>query len=180
MPLYFLAIAPPEPLLSRIEAFRTRWGNPHHQVEPHITVQIPFRWHGPTAPFLGAAGQAAAMVTPFALQLGAPARFGGGRVLFLTAAGSGLTHLHHAVVGALAELLPAADRGRDPSPYAPHLTLASGRFGISDADMSAMERAAAQELAGLPPFRVSSLRCYRKGEGPGRWERFRDLPLHLV
>lgn len=176
---YFLAVSPPEPLHSRIETFRKRWGSPHHRVEPHITVKVPFEWAGSLAPVLKAAADGCASIPPFEITLGAPGRFRGARVLFLSLqVPPGLQALHEAAIAALQPYAPVRlgshEGGRD---YHPHLTLASGRFGIDDAGLDAMEAEAGAELGSLPPFAVTSLRVYRWGPGEHRWSQLRDLPL---
>jgi 2'-5' RNA ligase len=180
MALYFMAVVPPEPPLRRIQDFRTLWGNPHHRIEPHITVKIPFHWSGLTGGFVEPVRQVCGMLAPLELRLGAPGRFTASRVLFLSVAGVGLEGLHLSVTGALADLLPATGRGRERGEYHPHLTLAAGRFGIADDRLDAMERDAITALTDLPPFRVESVRIYRKLEGPQLWQHFSDLPLGLV
>lgn len=180
MALYFMAVVPPEPLLSRIQDFRTLWGNPHHNVEPHITVKIPFRWNGPAESFVEPVREVCGALGPLALRLKAPGRFSSSRVLFLSVAGDGLQHLHLAVTSVLAELLPTDEGGRERSEYHPHLTLAVGRFGIADDRLDAMEGDAITALADLPPFRVETVRIYRKLEGPQPWQHFSDIPLGLV
>lgn len=174
---FFFAAVPPEPARSTIESFRRRWGNPHHKVEPHITVKVPFYWAGPPESFLAPARAACAGVSMFEARLGAPARFGAD-VLYLTVAGAGLAHLHRAVCAALAPMLAANPRAHEGEAYAAHLTLASTRFGIGPDDLSAMERAAADELCGFPPFPVTFVRCYRRQGKDGPWEPLCDLPLN--
>ncbi len=174
---FFFAVAPPEPLLSRIEAFRGRWGHPHHRVEPHITVKVPFEWDRAPAVFLGSVRTACSRIPAFELKLGEPGRFRRARVLFLTVRGHGLKELHQAVVGAMAPMVPPDARGHEGERYTAHLTLAAGRFGIDEAGLDEMERAARQELADLPAFPVTALRCYQWSKPRGRWERFTDIPL---
>lgn len=174
---YFCAVTPPEPLLGRIEAFRTRFGNPHHRVEPHVTVKVPFLHTADPAPWLEAARAACAGLRPFVLQFGAPDRFPEARVLYLTVSGEGLQQLHEAVLNALRPWAPPDPNGHEGPGFSPHLTLAAGRFGIDSAGLDRMEEAAREELAGLPPVEVRSLRCYRKRSGDSYWQPFADLPL---
>ncbi len=176
---YFLAVTPPEPLFSRIETFRKKWGGPHHKVEPHITVKVPFEWAGNPAPVLKAAGDACAAAAPFELTLGAPGRFRGARVLFLSVhVPPALQALHESVITALQAYAPVRPGSHEgPGEYHPHLTLAAGRFGIDDAGLDAMEAEANQVLSNLPPFTVDRLRVYKWGPGEHRWSRLQDLGL---
>jgi len=171
---YFFAVVPPEPTLGAIEAFRTRWGNPHHNVEPHVTVKAPFEWDGSPEPFLAPARAACAALRPFAARLGAPARFGSA-VLYLTVESPGLMLLHKAV----APLMPGDARGHEGDAYTPHLTLAVSRFGISAEGLDRMESEARTEL---PPasFTVTALRCYQREQKQDRWMPLCDLPLSPV
>jgi 2'-5' RNA ligase len=177
MPRYFLAVTPPEPQWSRIEALRVRWGSPHHAVEPHITVKIPFAWAPAPSAFLDPLRAVCAAHRPFAATLGAPARFAGGQVLYLTVESPELPAFHRAVAGALTAVAPLDSRGHEGEAYTPHLTLAVGRFGIDPAGLDAMEREATAELTGLPAFPVTSLRCYRRAGTNNRWQPLIDLPL---
>ncbi|HEY8347971.1 MAG TPA: 2'-5' RNA ligase family protein [Symbiobacteriaceae bacterium] len=174
---YFFAVTPPEPLRGQIEAFRGRWGHPHHRVEPHVTIKAPFRWPGRPEEFLAPVRAACRQIEPFEVQLGAPARFERAQVLYLSMTGAGLLPLHRAVKEALRGVIPPDPRVRESHRFVPHLTLAAGRFGIDEEGLDAMEAEARRELTGLPPFTVTSLRCYRWEVGPGRWYPFCDLPL---
>lgn len=177
MARYFLAVAPPEPQLSQVDALRARWGHPHHKVEPHVTIKAPFLWSGAPDQFLAPVADALASIAPFDCRLGGTGRFPGAKVLYLKVAGDGLLPLHMAVVQALAGLLPPDGRpSHEGERYTPHLTLAVGRFGIDVKGLEAMEVEAKAELAALAPFTVSALRCYRWSEA-GRWERHQDIPL---
>lgn len=169
---YFFAVTPPAPLLNRIEGFRSRWGPVYHRVEPHVTVRSPFLW--PDEPgFLAPVQEACSHLAPFLVTLGPTGRFPAARVLYLSVMGQGLYALHEAVGKALEGAVPPEGH----RVYTPHLTLAAGRFGIDEAGVAEMERLAAEELANLPPFTVSSLRCYWRGESAQRWEPFREVPL---
>lgn len=179
MDRFFFAVSPPGPLLSRIEALRARFGNPHHKVEPHITIKIPFTWDGEPAAFLEPVRQVLTRTAPFEVRLGSTARFPGPRVLYLTVAGDGLKQLHLAVAEALTGLVPTDARSHEGQHYTPHLTLAAGRFGLDARKMEEMDQAARTALADLPPFTVTALRCYRWRTPPGRWEKFVDLPLQI-
>lgn len=175
---YFFAVTPPEPLLGQIEAFRGRWGHPHHKVEPHVTIKAPFLWPGRPDEFLAPVRAVCRQMQPFQAQLGAPDRFVRNRVLFLTMTGQGLLPLYRAVGEALKGILPPDPRtGGGGERFTPHLTLAAGRFGIDDEGLAAMEKEARQELVNLPPFAVTTLRCYRWQGSPGRWHTLCDLPL---
>jgi 2'-5' RNA ligase len=175
MARFFLAVAPPAPLLSEIDAFRGRWGHPHHKVEPHITIQPPFEWEGSPEPWLQAVYGALRQVAPFPVQIEGTGRFARSRVLFLTPKGEGLGRLHALVTGALADLLPPDDRRRSGQGFHAHLTLAAGRFGITDERIDAMEAEARREPFAAAGFTATSLRAYRWGDR--RWERFKDLPF---
>lgn len=177
MPRFFFGVTPPEPQHGQIEAFRARWGHPHHQVEPHITVKIPFAWEGAPEGFLAPVRAACAATQPFTALLGAPARFAGGQVLYLSVRSPGLSALHRSVMEALAGLVPTDPRGHEGEGYTPHLTLAVGRFGIDSAGLDRMELDAAAELGHLPPFDVTSLRCYHRTGADAPWEPLVDLPL---
>jgi 2'-5' RNA ligase len=146
-------------------------------VEPHITIKIPFVWRENADAFLEPVRAACASIVPFEAQLEAPARFPGGQVLYLSVQGEGLRPLHLAVASALAGLLPAGSRGHEGEGYQPHLTLASGRYGIPDEGLGRMEEEARAELAGLPPIRVETLRCYLRGGSEDRWDPIADIPL---
>lgn len=171
---FFLAVAPPAPLLAEIEAFRGRWGHPHHKVEPHITIQPPFLWDGRPEPWLDLAAGAARQVAPFPVQLQGTGRFARSRVLFLQPVGEGLERLHATVTKALAGILP--DEGRRQG-FHGHITLAAGRFGITDERIAAMEAEAKQEPFATASFTVDSLQVYRWGQGEHRWSRYQDLPV---
>lgn len=175
MPSFFLAVAPPTPLSARIEAFRTRWGNPHHNVEPHITIKAPFSWSAEPEVFLAPLQKACGALSPFEACSGAPARFSEASVLYLAVHSQAIHHLHTVVVSALGDMVPAGSHEREP--YTPHLTLAVGRFGISPENLARMEQEAVTELAHLPPFRVTALRCYRRTKAGERWQPLVDLPL---
>ncbi len=180
MTLYFFGVTPSDPLRERIDAFRAKWNHPHHKVEPHITLKAPFGWPGNPAPVLKAVQAVCAASAPFTLTLGAPGRFGGARVLFLSVAGEPLWTLQKAVVAAVMRFAPPERRGgpnEASDPYHPHLTLAATRFGIDAAGIAAMEREAGTALAGLPPFTVTAMRCYRKERDMERWQVCTDLPL---
>lgn len=181
MPIrYFFAVTPPDPLRDAIEAFRGKWGHPHHRVEPHITVKAPFEWPGDPAPVLKAAAEAAGRFRPFEVALGEPGRFERARVLFLTVQSEGLEPLHQAAVEALKPLVPVRPGSHEGGAYHPHLTLAAGRFGIDEAGIAAMEQDARVALGGLPAWANTALRCYRLEPGQPRWQVFRDLPVGLV
>lgn len=174
---FFLGIAPPEPLLSRIEAFRTKWRNPHHKVEPHITLRPPFDWNGTPSLLLQLARDGCRGVQPLTLSLGATGRFHHSRVLFLSVqSGPELAALERALSTALASIARPDPRSADLA-FHPHLTLASGRFGIDVGGLDAMEQEAATVLADLSPFTVTRVRCYRWCPGDHRWTRFEDLNL---
>lgn len=174
---FFLAIAPPEPLLSRIEAFRTKWRNPHHKVEPHITLRPPFDWDGNPALLLQLARDGCRRARPFPLTLGPTGRFQRSRVLFLSVqAGPELPALERALTAALSSISRPNGRSADLA-FHPHLTLASGRFGIDDSGLDAMEQETASVLANLPPFTVARVRVYRWGSDDHRWSRLEDLSL---
>ncbi|HEY3368054.1 MAG TPA: 2'-5' RNA ligase family protein [Symbiobacteriaceae bacterium] len=177
MSRYFFGVAPPTAMEARLEVFRGRWGHPHHDVEPHVTVKAPFVWNQEPALVLGPVRMACNGLLPFPVRLGAPARFPDAGVLFLSVESEGLPLLHRAVVEALAGLVEQDRRGHEGEGYHPHLTLAVSRFGIDPAGLAAMEREAALELAGLEPFTVRSLRCYCRNGGRDRWEPLCDLPL---
>lgn len=175
---YFLAVTPPGDLQDHIETFRGRWNHPHHKVEPHITVKIPFEWAASAAPFLQAARTACAGIAPFELELGSPDWFASGRVLFLSVDRRHLLPLHEAVIQALEPMVSVQAGGHEGGDrYHPHLTLASTKFGISDAALAAMAAEASKELAALGAFQVTHLRCYRWGQGDRRWIPYQDLPL---
>lgn len=176
MPRFFLAITPPEPLLSQIEAFRGRWGHPHHKVEPHVTVKPPFEWTREPEGFLTAARAACLKVRAFPARLGPPGRFARSGVLFLTVVSEDLSDLHLRVSADLAGLVPPEARPHEGG-YHPHLTLASRRFGIDEAGLAQMEAEARAELSDLPPFTITALRCYRWQTDQGRWQTYRDVPL---
>ena len=179
MPRFFFGIRPPEPQHGQIEAFCARWGHPHHKVEPHVTVKIPFAWEGAPEAFLAPVRSACAAVRPFTAALGAPARFPGGQVLYLSVNSPGLPVLHRSVMLALAGLVPVDPRGHEGDGYTPHLTLAVGRFGLDAAGLHRMEQEAAAELGHLPAFPVTSLRCYHRSGPDDWWETFADLRLGL-
>lgn len=174
---YFLAVTPPPHLLNRIEAFRARWGHPHHNVEPHVTVKPPFQW--PSDDFLAPVQSACAGLQPFEVRLGAPARFGDA-VLYLTVAAPALKPLHLAIIQALHPFVPADPRNHEGETYTPHLTLAVTRFGISPEGLDRMEAEVRQELADLPPFTVGAVRCYHRVGKDDRWERRCGLSLGRV
>lgn len=174
---YFFAVNPPEPLLTQIDDFRGRWGHPHHKVEPHVTIKAPFVFPGRSEEFLAPVREVCRQIQPFEARLGAPGRFTRSRVLYLTMTGRGLAPLHRAVAGALQGIIPPDPRARGPERFTPHLTLASGRFGIDEDGLDAMEAEARVELADLPPFIIRTLRCYRWEGSPGRWHTYCDLPL---
>lgn len=177
MSRYFLAVAPPEPLHSRLEAFRSHWGSPHHPVEPHVTVKVPFAWEHDPEPFLAATRTACRGTPVFQARLGGTDRFPAAGVLYLTVVSEGLISLHRSVVAALDGIIPLDAHGHEADGYTPHLTLAVSRFGIDDAGLDAMESEALGELAGLPPFAVTALRCYRREASEERWQPFCDIPL---
>jgi 2'-5' RNA ligase len=162
---------------SQIEAFRARWGHPHHNVEPHATVKAPFPWDGDPEQLLTPVRSACAALAPFPARLGAPARFGGAGVLYLTVDSPGLHQLHLAVLEALSGLLPPRDDAHEGEGYTPHLTLAVGRFGISPEAMDRMEQEARADLGALPPFAVGALRLYRRESREERWRPACDVPL---
>jgi len=172
---FFLAVVPPEALGARIEAFRTRWGNPHHKVEPHITIKAPFPWTAEPEALLAPLGAVCSTMAPFEVRLGPSSRFAEARVLYLTVHSPALHQLHTGAVGALTGLVPVG--GHEGEHYTPHLTLAVGRFGISPEGLDHMEREAAIELGGLPAFPVTALRCYRRAKAEERWQPMVDLPL---
>lgn len=174
---FFLAVAPPAPLLNEIDAFRGRWGHPHHKVEPHITIQPPFLWEGRPDPWLEVAAKVVEQIEPFPVELKGTGRFARSRVLFLQPVGDGLERLQAMVTKALVGILP--DDGRRPQRqgFHGHITLAAGRFGITDERIEAMEAEAKQESFATASFRVESLQVYRWGPGEHRWSRYRDLPL---
>jgi 2'-5' RNA ligase len=174
---YFLGVVPPEPLLTRIEEFRGRWDHPHHHVEPHVTLKIPFAWDQDAMAFLAPVRWACREAGPFDIRLGPTARFPEARVLYLAVEGSGIRALHLTVLGALAPFVPADPLSHEGEGYSPHLTLAVGRFGIDSAGLDAMEEAARFEIARLPAFTVESLRCYRRERPEDPWETFSDIPL---
>lgn len=175
MTRFFLAVAPPAPLLDEIDAFRGRWGHPHHKVEPHITIQPPFEWNGSTEVWLEAVRGAVRQLAPFPVELRGTGRFARSRVLFLQPVGAELERLQSLVERSLVDLLPPDDRRRSGQGFHGHLTLAAGRFGITDERIDAMEQEAKGEPFATASFTVVALRAYRWG--PGRWERFKDLPL---
>lgn len=179
MERFFFAVAPPDPLLTQIEALRARFGNPHHKVEPHITIKIPFTWEGDPERFLQPIREVCARIAPFAVQTGDTARFPQARVLYLTVTGEGLRRLHEGVAEALTGLVPVDSRSHEGPHYTPHLTLAAGRFGLDALKMEEMDQAARTALASLPPFTVTALQSYHWMGSPGRWERFADLPLQI-
>lgn len=173
---FFLAVAPPAPLLAEIEAFRGRWGHPHHKVEPHITIQPPFLWEGPTDPWLSVAAREAAQIQPFEVALTGTGRFPRSRVLFLQPEGAGLDRLHAVITKALAPILP--DEGRPPRKgFHGHITLAAGRFGITEERIEAMEAEAKREEFARASFTATHLQVYRWGTGEHRWSRYRELSL---
>lgn len=172
MPSYFFAVAPPEPILGAIERFRARWGHPHHNVEPHVTIKPPFPWNGSPDSFLGTLRGALGGLGPFAARLGAPARFGAG-VLYLTVESPGMKGLHLATIAAV----PTGAGAHEGDAYTPHLTLAVTRFGISAEGLGRMETEARAELTAFPPFDVTALRCYHRTGKDDRWEPLCDLPL---
>jgi 2'-5' RNA ligase len=174
MTRFFLAVAPPAPLLEQIDEFRGRWGHPHHKVEPHITIRAPFEWDGSAEPWLEAVRGAIRQVAPFPVQFKGTGRFGS-RVLFLTPVGEGLERLQSLVMAALVDRLPPDDQRRQGQGFHGHLTLAAARFGITDERMEAMDVEAKGEPFATAPFTATALRAYRWGDG--RWERFVDLPL---
>lgn len=169
-------MAPPAPLLTEIEEFRGRWGHPHHKVEPHITIQPPFLWDGPVEPWLSVAAQAAVQIEPFPVELTGTGRFARSRVLFLQPVGEGLERLQAAVTKALVGILPDDGR-RQRQGFHGHITLAAGRFGITDERIDAMEQEARREPFATARFAVKSLQVYRWGPGEHRWSRYKDLPL---
>lgn len=173
---FFLAVAPPAPLLDEIEAFRGRWGHPHHKVEPHITIQPPFLWEGRPEPWLEVAAKVVGQLKPFPVELEGTGRFARSRVLFLQPVGVGLERLQAAVTKAMVGILP--DEGRPQRPgFHGHITLAAGRFGITDERIDAMEAEAKREQFAAARFEVKSLQVYRWGPGEHRWSRFKDLPF---
>ncbi|MDF2627420.1 MAG: hypothetical protein K0R39_1251 [Symbiobacteriaceae bacterium] len=173
MPSYFFAITPPEPTLGAIEAFRARWGHPHHNVEPHITVKPPFPWDDAPGALLDLLRPALAGLRPFAARLGAPARFGNA-VLYLTVDSPDMHSLHLTTINVLAGAIPTAHEGHE---YTPHLTLAVTRFGISPEALDRMEAEARAELAVFPAFDVTALRGYQRFGKDDRWQPLCDLPL---
>jgi 2'-5' RNA ligase len=177
--LYFFALTPPEPLRGQIEAFRMRWGSPHHKVEPHITVKAPFTWQEDPAVFIAAVQASLTEIAPFPVQLGDTGRFGGA-VLYLTVSGPKLLDLHLRVVGAMEPWAPADRRGHEGGSYTPHMTLAAARFGIDAARLAAMQAEAQAELTELPPFAATALRLYEKRPSDKAWQFLRDLPLGSV
>lgn len=177
MSQYFFAITPPPTVLARIEALRARWGNPHHKVEPHATVKVPFAWPGEPAAFLTPVAAACAGMAPFQVRIGAPARFAYAGVLYLSVHSEGLPGLHRAVMAALAGLVPPDTRGHEGGGYSPHVTLAVARFGIDSAGLDAMEWEARTELSDLPAFTVTALRCYHRAADGEPWAPLQDLPL---
>jgi 2'-5' RNA ligase len=174
---YFFAVSPPEPLSSKIDALRERWGHPHHRVQPHITVKAPFQWHEQPEAFLAPVRAACAAAAPFDIRLSGTGRFGEARVLYLTVDGDGLKPLHLAVISQLDGLLPADARAHEGEGYSPHLTLAVARFGIDAAGMAEMEQAAQAELAELPAFAVRALRCYQWHPAKPAWAPLCDIPI---
>ena len=178
MTRFFAAVVPPDVERRRIEAFRVRWGSLVSPVEPHVTVKAPFVFEAGPGPLLDALGPACARVSPFSVALSGPGRFPGPGVLFLTVDSSALAHLHQTVVRALAPLLPEpATALHEGEHYHPHMTLAMGRFGATEAILDTMEGEANRELADLPPFSVRSLRLYAKATGDDRWQAVADLRL---
>jgi len=171
---YFFAVVPPEPTGSIIEAFRARWGHPHHNVEPHITVRPPFTWPEDPERILSPVRAACAGLSPLQARLGAPGRFAGG-VLFLSVDSPGLTLLHRAVLQALDPLIPVEANRHAGGGYTPHLTLAVTRFGIDRDGLDRMEAEARNELSDLAPFTAAALRCYRRTGKDDRWEPWCDL-----
>jgi 2'-5' RNA ligase len=176
MTRYFLAVAPPAPLLTEIDAFRGKWNHPHHRVEPHITIQPPFVWERSPEPWLRVAAEAAKTVKPFVVQLAGTGRFPRARVLYLEAKSDALADLHRAVTGALVNLIPQ-ESGRPQPPFHPHLTLAAGRFGIDEGGLAQMEAEAVAQPFARAAFPVTHLRVYRWGQGDRAWQRWKDLPL---
>jgi 2'-5' RNA ligase len=140
-------------------------------------VKIPFAWEAAPEGFLAPVRTACAAARPFTAALGAPARFAGGQVLYLSVNSPGLKALHLSVTQAMAGLVPVDPRGHEGEGYTPHLTLAVGRFGLDAAGLDHMEQEAAAELGSLPSFPVTSLRCYHRAGADDPWERFADLPL---
>lgn len=177
MPAFFLAVTPPAAVTAPVEALRARWGNPHHRVEPHITVKIPFPWAPDPEGFLAPVRAACAGVAPFEARLGAPSRFAEAGVLYLSVAAPGLKPLHLAVMRAFAGLVAPDPRGHEGETYTPHLTLAVSRFGITAEGLETMEEEARSALAALPPFMVGALRCYRRERSADPWQPWLDIPL---
>lgn len=172
MTRYFCAVTPPEPILGAIERFRARWGHPHHNVEPHMTIKPPFPWSESPESFLAPLRPAVAGLRPFRARLGAPARFGAA-VLYLTVDSPGMKGLHLATVSAL----PAGPGAHEGQAFTPHLTLAVTRFGISAEGLDRMEEEARAELTAFPPFDVTALRCYHRSGNDDRWRPLCDLAL---
>lgn len=179
MSRYFFAVVPPEPTLGAIESFRARWGHPHHNVEPHITIKAPFQWPGDPETFLAPVRAACASQSPFKAKLGAPARFGDA-VLYLGVCGPVIHQLHSVVVQALCPFAPADRHGHEGDAYTPHLTLAVTRFGISAVGLDYMEAEAREAFAYNPDFLVTHLRCYHREGKDDRWLPLCDLPLHSL
>lgn len=177
MSRFFFGVVPPEYLQAPVELFRGRWGHPHHNVEPHVTVKSPFPWTADPAVLLAPVRRACAAQAPFSLRLGMPGRFPDAGVLYLAVEGAALHGLHRSILEALDGLVPRDPRGHEGDGYHPHLTLAVMRFGIDAVGMDAMEREAADAFAGLEPFPVRALRCYRREKAEDRWQRCCDLPL---
>ncbi|HWI61386.1 MAG TPA: 2'-5' RNA ligase family protein [Symbiobacteriaceae bacterium] len=175
MSRYFFAVIPPEPAQSAIEAFRARWGHPHHNVEPHITVKAPFQWPGDPEAFLAPVRAVCAAHGPIKVRLGQPARFGDA-VLFLTVESPLLKHLHIDVINGVPT--PGDPLGHEGEGYTPHLTLAVTRFGISADGLDRMEAEARAELTAVTQqFFITALRCYHRQGKDDRWIPLCDLPL---
>jgi 2'-5' RNA ligase len=172
MTSYFFAVTPPEPTLRAIESFRARWGHPHHNVEPHMTIKPPFPWSDAPETFLAPLRPGLAALRPFTARLGAPARFGDA-VLYLTVNSTGMKELHLATIAAV----PTNPADHDGESYTPHLTLAVTRFGISAEGLERMEAEARAELSAFAPFEVTALRCYHRAGKDDRWHPLCDLPL---
>ncbi len=174
---FFIGIVPPEDELDKLKRFRNQWpaNRIDDMVEPHITLKAQGGLTEDES-WLGNVEKAAGEFPAFPIQLGEPRSFGED-ILYLSMDSPELKSLHETLVKAVGTTPEQTRQYFELDQFVAHLTLAKTAYGLSRNELTAMARAAHEQLAPYPAFMVDSIRIYKKSSEQQGYSKYMDIPL---
>jgi len=178
---FFIGIVPPLATKERIINFQKTF--PSNKVpyfnEPHITLKAPTGLTGDKS-WLAKVIALAGDYPRFQINIKGIDSFDN-RVLFLNPIFSeNLMNLHLKLVDLLCPTIEASNKFYEGAVYHPHITLGETTWGgMTEFELDIMRKKAETEFYTIPPFLVTSLRLYQKGDSEEVYSKLLDIPLKI-